>query len=424
MKITKALPIAILIVAVIATVVVGSEIAFGITTGWLLVVCISLFMGMTTIPTKEKWKRFFWGSLYGIIIGQFFALFVPIFALGVVVLITCKLMNKFPTVLNDYALVFLGVYAIGGVAKPAAVWQDFLLFGITALLIFAICTIIEKKVMGDMTKTPQRKELSAEEKAKPYAKYYYRDLTPPSAENLAALKKPLKPEEAMPITELSRLFQKDTPYPDSGYCVMPDGSGYVAARTFMPGVTPEMMNWWLKWHAEEDLRYKIWYYPGHASVKDITPQEKHAETAMQKVVGKEAFGNEYQMVEDIGMGYDNVFIHFMTPEEAGIDVEALEKSEISYFSIGNGATWGRKPNSAKTPAVVCHVGYETDGGMIYQSHFWMGWEFFQGEPHLVMSPGGEIPIFGPKGMYHHCISEFANLAAFLPQIYEEEKNRE
>lgn len=45
---------------------------------------------------------------------------------------------------------------------------------------------------------------------------------------------------------------------ESGYCVLPNGVGYAAALTKMPGVTPQANNWWGPWHEQEDLRYKLW----------------------------------------------------------------------------------------------------------------------------------------------------------------------
>lgn len=33
----------------------------------------------------------------------------------------------------------------------------------------------------------------------------------------------------------------------------------MANRTYMPGVTVDMMDWWFPWHSVgSDLRYKIW----------------------------------------------------------------------------------------------------------------------------------------------------------------------
>ena len=95
----------------------------------------------------------------------------------------------------------------------------------------------------------KRPELTAAERALPYAKFYDLPITPhsggeagraggwphrsqPGAEDRG----PQRPVQA----RLSALRDR--------YCVMPNGTGFLANRTEMPGVTPEMFEWWFAWH--------------------------------------------------------------------------------------------------------------------------------------------------------------------------------
>jgi len=57
-----------------------------------------------------------------------------------------------------------------------------------------------------------------------------------------------------------------------GYCMLEDGSGYVAVYKYFPNVKPEMTSWWFRWmnfYAKEqpdgtgNIKYKIWCPPGH-----------------------------------------------------------------------------------------------------------------------------------------------------------------
>ena len=227
----------------------------------------------------------------------------------------------------------------------------------------------------------------------------------------------------MPITEIRQLLNKDAPFAETGYCIMPDGSGYVAARQFLPGVTPEMMEWWGAWHPQEDLRYKLWFYPGHKRIWDKTPEGKVVTTDMPAgIAGRQSFGKELLMVEDTGMGDEYVSIEFLTPEQMGFDVSEMESGDIVFMSGGNGQSWNMEGIARKIPAVVLHVAYEADGGLIIQSHFWMGWRFEEGKPVLAMAPQTSIPIFGPKALIDHCVHEFANLGAILPELYKEENS--
>src|SRR5208283_2120800 len=61
---------------------------------------------------------------------------------------------------------------------------------------------------------------------------------------------------------LSRINDLLNPGPlamEEGWCQMPDGTGVVANRIVMPGVTVDMFDWWFAWFTLEDLRYKLWY---------------------------------------------------------------------------------------------------------------------------------------------------------------------
>lgn len=113
------------------------------------------------------------------------------------------------------------------------------------------------------------KELTAEEKLKPYSKYYYQPAAAPPPHLAALLEHPMPIDsaKALPIKRLNELLNPGHLEVETGYCVMPDGSGYVAVLNTMPGVTVDMMRWWLAWFVLEDLRYKIWFPRDHFGVK-------------------------------------------------------------------------------------------------------------------------------------------------------------
>ena len=421
LNVKKAFAAACVIVALVALFIVGSDAAFGITSGGLLITGIFLFIGIGGFPpTKQELKKLIGGIIYGVIFGMFFGFFKPVFVAALLIMVAMRLSGMMPLVFNNYGLIFISIYALPGVARPKYAWQDAVVLVVACLILLLLCTIIEKKALAGMYNT-QRPALSPEEEAKPYARYYYMELGKPDPAVEKAAKKVISPRKAMPITSISDLCDKDAPYAENGYCVMPDGSGYVAVRQFLPGVTPEMLEWWGVWHAREDLRYKIWYYPGHQQVTILNPDADDVETAMPKhIAGRSSMRYEMQMIEDTGLGSENVRIKFLTPEQMGFDMDRMAKGDIVFISGGNGSSWTQEANSRKISAVVCHVGYRAEGGLILQSHFWMGWNFDEkGEAHLMLPPGAKIPIFGPKSLSNHCVNEFASLANFLPAIYEE-----
>ena len=91
--------------------------------------------------------------------------------------------------------------------------------------------------------------VTEEEKKLPYYKYYLRDLAPIPQEKLdiwqaAAADSAL----ALPVEQRDR-FLDETPLPlEVGFCVAPNGTGFVANATPLPGVTIEMFEWWFGWH--------------------------------------------------------------------------------------------------------------------------------------------------------------------------------
>lgn len=421
LKYSRSIPAAIAIVAFLIIFILGNEKAFGNPAGWLLIMCASLFLGVERLPTKHALLGFIGGSLYGILLGQFFTLFKPVFIVAILALISSKMAGKLPIIFNDYALAFLAVYAIGGVARPAYVWQDLLIFAFSVLVLFLLCTIVEKKALATMSKPETPTPLTEEEQRKPYAKYCTAPIYEPSPELLKQSRKYLSEKDAMPITQRALLLKADAPYADTGYRVMDDGSGYVAARQFLPGVTKEMMGWWSLWHPRENMRYQLWFPDGHRAIRDITPENTDVSTAMShSIEGCEICGQQLHMIEDTGMGYENVSIKFLTPEQMGFDIETLNKSEIVWMTGGNGHNWGLSDSAPKIPAVVLHVAYQGDGGLWIQSHFWMGWQFEDGKPRLQLPPTSAIPVFGPKALVNHCVREFANLGHVLPSLYKEE----
>ena len=120
----------------------------------------------------------------------------------------------------------------------------------------------------------QRPVLTPEQRALSYSKYYDLPITPIPAEKVAILEGgPMDPKDALPIERRNDLFQPGYLPGEIGYCVMPDGTGYVANKTEMPGVTPAMFEWWFAWHGLNDMRYRIWDPEDHFYARQQTPEK-------------------------------------------------------------------------------------------------------------------------------------------------------
>lgn len=266
------------------------------------------------------------------------------------------------------------------------------------------------------------RDLTPEEKAKPYAKYFYAPPAPPDPGLLENMKAPIDAAKALPIERINDLLNPGYMEVETGYCVMPDGSAYVAAHTKMPGVTVDMIHWWFAWHSLEDLRYKIWWPKGHYAISI-------SEEARQKVLNpnlpltQKFQGITHHVVEDVGAGPEDIYISFLSPEEMGFDMGRFVAPNVATVIGANGlsAPVGSPPDAPKAPAVMCHFVREIPGGVEFRTRFWLGYHIIDRRPRLLLPPGVKLPEMIPKGLGVHCLLEYANLRAILPKLYEEQR---
>jgi hypothetical protein len=113
------------------------------------------------------------------------------------------------------------------------------------------------------------KELSEEEKQKPYAKYFYKKPEEPKPEAFAPFNKPIDVSKALTPENINDLLNPGYLEAEAGWCVLPNGAGYIANHVKMPGVSVDMINWWFAWIGLEPLRYKIWYPKDHYDKGDV-----------------------------------------------------------------------------------------------------------------------------------------------------------
>jgi len=269
----------------------------------------------------------------------------------------------------------------------------------------------------------ERKELTPEEKAKPYAKYYYLPSAPPAAHHaeMMADLKPLDPAKADLIQNVNDLLSPGYTQGENGYCVLPDGSGYVALRHPMPGATPEMIDWWFAWHALEDLRYKIWYPEMHIAAR-LDPEDRAKVLDPARPMPLKFQGLTHHVVEDIGGGVLNaVDISFLTPEDFGFDMDRFRPPYAEALAAANVVARGvdESQDAPGLPVAFVHLVRRTDDGIEVRNRFWVGYHIVDKKPVLKLPPGVAIPEEAVRGLFLHDVQEFANLARMLPELYRE-----
>lgn len=257
--------------------------------------------------------------------------------------------------------------------------------------------------------TERQKELS-------YAKYYYKELAPIGEEKLQYSEQPMNPKKALRIQERNRLFETGYFEIETGYCVMEDGTGYVANYTLMPGVTVDMFDWWFAWHGLGELRYTIWDPEDHYSaVSTSLVQGRSPELSLKE----KYWGTTHLICEDIGAGPADLFASFKNPSEMGFDKELIETSLCGTIVTANS---GVRNDPGASAEVMCHFVREVEGGIELRSRFWLGWHIINGREVRMQPKNETTPLEKPRLLLKHNMKEFANLANLLPQIFEEEKD--
>jgi hypothetical protein len=244
--------------------------------------------------------------------------------------------------------------------------------------------------------------------------YLERELTPPDPGQLAALEaSPIDPAAVLALADVERLLDPAPVPVETGWCLLGDGVAYVAAATAMPGVNAEMVDWWFDWHPRDPLRYRIWHPLAHRSNSLEEPRVKGA---------KPHWGAVHHPVEDVGTGVVHARICFRDPSELGLSAQALARPEVATVL----AAYVGDDRMHMRHSVMFHVFLHEPGGLLLRSRFWLGAAIRPfgpagalGEPLLNRPPMRRrmLPASVPRALARHCLEEYANLAALLPEIY-------
>lgn len=274
-----------------------------------------------------------------------------------------------------------------------------------------------------LTSTARKAELpdlTAEERKRPYAKYFHEDIPEPDPELWARMAAPCDPANAIGPERMNDLLGPGPLDVEVGWCILPNGTGFAANRIVYPDVTPEMVNWWFAWHALEDLRYRIWYPPQHAGIA-VSPEDRRRLLDEAIPLAERNWGVVHHVTEDCDSGMANIDIHFMSPQAFGFDMDRWKACGAATFVGGQGwsAPVARVEPSMPTPALMCHVFRETSEGLEHRTRFWMGYRLSKGRPECCLPPGVAVPPPVVSGLAHHVVKEFTRFRHFLPRIFRE-----
>lgn len=275
--------------------------------------------------------------------------------------------------------------------------------------------VFPSPVTMDDIRGMKRRELTAEERKKPYAKYFYKELAEIPDEDLEKVNAgPVDPSTATAVQDRNDMMKPGYLDVETGYTVMEDGSGFAATLVKMPGITPEMLDWWFNWHPLEGLRYALWCPVAHTDISVEDPA-RHLDSSGVPLQERN-YGSTHYPVEGFNVeGRQKVAIQFFSPQDFGLDMAMFKEPEISRAYCANVIL-----DLLKTPFnAFFHAVREVEGGVEYRSRYWIGYTMKNGAPKRVKRP---MP-FKMKDLARnnclHSLIEYNNLASFLPQLYEE-----
>lgn len=251
------------------------------------------------------------------------------------------------------------------------------------------------------------RDLTPEEKARPYAKLFYREPAPISERTRQVLDsgKMMDPKYAILPGELREKLTNIPEEAECGYCYLPGGGAYATGRHDMPGITEAMYRHWLYWWNgenpdEANTRYKIW-----------NPQAHHNSGFM--------WSNE-----NIG---DYLVDFFITepladhPEKLGLTEEDFREAGILMMDGANARQkyLNEDIEQQPIPSIVVHVLYDAPDGIIMRSHFWIGFQAMGGQLINVCGDKKLVDENFLRGLVEHNSSEMNGLAQIMPILYTE-----
>ena len=246
----------------------------------------------------------------------------------------------------------------------------------------------------------------------PYASFFNVNMAPLPAHVLQALAKgPVAHEWLPPVQRAAQQLMGGHGGLETAYSICPDGAGRVACLTDMPGVTPQMWDWWFGWHGSHAQRYKLWHPLAHVDVRWADGRSD-----LSHYVGRTS-----RIVEYLGPTRLHIWLRFVRPASMGFDEGVLhERGEVAVCARG-----GLAGLPVEAVWLVHHIRPTADGAQM-RSRFWIG----GGNVRPIGMPSGLGRALGlaaaqlqrytreqAQEMLIHAAQEMNHLAGFLPQLH-------
>lgn len=184
-----------------------------------------------------------------------------------------------------------------------------------------------------------------------------------------------------------------------------------------------MVDWYFAWRGLDPFRFTI-----------VNPQENLGAMSMQTCITKDPFRTvqekywdttqEIRRMGQMGpMGPPQIdYLNFKCPSSVGFDMEKIgpDKETKTLVCARNFADG--QPPMAAPDYFVCHQVKEAEGGINVTSRIWYGWTIRYGKSYKALPDEFFMQPMVPMALMIQNATEWANLAAILPELYAAEKD--
>ena len=176
---------------------------------------------------------------------------------------------------------------------------------------------------------------------------------------------------------------------------------------------------------------KSWFCQQHPA--DMPPEEHLGmivdESTLRRLtdptlsVKERIYGNILYAVEDNGTGYESdrfsyKKLKFFHPTEFGFTQQQLDDMEAAG---GRLVTAMSGPKDGDFVSSFMHYARPVEGGCEVRSWFFVGYKLAKSEGGSLRTMAEDIPDAAleqiGRGLSHHCLNEYTNLAHILPEAY-------
>ena len=262
-------------------------------------------------------------------------------------------------------------------------------------------------------------KLNKVEQLMPLAKYFYnypmKDL--PQDVKDVIFGHPMDPAKAIKPENFLDWLQPCGKYleHENGYCMFPDGSGYIATYMKIPAdIEVRKIFWYLNWlnvHPKSqpegtgNLRYKIWNPADHWDHYFVNWQD-----ASEGVHTTESL--------DLGEGdrqYDTIR-HSFNLREYGLTQARIDELKASGLNVKETSDW-ESFDFAGAHLTLGQIRPCPEGGWERRSVEWIGWRPKDGKP--VREPRTPCDEAYLRKVAYHTLIEWYHLMDFINDLYEE-----